>query len=92
MLTVTDKAKDALTDAIDQIEEPTPENACFRIIRGQDNQLTLSLGVPDDQDVTVETSDRTILAISPDIAEACEDRTLDVSEETEDGRCVLTLT
>lgn len=91
MMTVTPAARERLAEALDQMDEQAPENACFRIVRGEDDQLTLSLGVVDEQDVTFEQEDKTVLAIEPAVVEACENRTLDIDDNGPEGRSVLTL-
>jgi hypothetical protein len=91
MITVTPAARSRLAEALENIEEPTPDDACFKIVRGQENQLTLAVGIPDDEDVKIAENDKTVLAISPQIAEACADRTLDVSDDGPEGQSVLTL-
>lgn len=91
MMTVTPAARERLAEALDQLEEEAPQDACFRIVHGQDNQLTLSLGVPSDEDTTFEKDEKTILAIAPNVVEACENRTLDVEDEGPEGKSVLTL-
>jgi len=93
MMTVTPAARERLAEALDQMEEQAPENACFRIVRDEENQdqLTLSLGVADEEDVTFEQEDKTVLAIDPAVAEACENRTLDIDDNGPEGRSVLTL-
>lgn len=91
MITVTQAARARLAEALENIDEPAADGACFRIVRGQKNQLTLALGIPEKDDVTIEQADKKILAINPTIAEACADRTLDVEENGPDGQAVLTL-
>jgi hypothetical protein len=91
MITVTPAARTRLAEALDNIEEPTPDEACFRIVRGQEDQLTLAVGVPNEEDVKIEEQDKTVLAIAPTIAEVCADRTLDVEEGGPGGQSVLTL-
>ena len=91
MITVTPAARSRLAEALENIEEPTSEEACFRIVRGQEDQLTLAIGVPDEGDVKIDEADKTVLAIAPPIAEACADRTLDVEESGPGGQAVLTL-
>jgi antitoxin component of MazEF toxin-antitoxin module len=91
MMTVTPAARERLAEALDQMDDQTPEDACFRIVRGEDDQLTLSLGVVDEKDVTFEQESKTVLAISPSVAEVCENRTLDIDDNGPEGRSVLTL-
>jgi hypothetical protein len=90
MITVTPEARNRLSEALEHIDEQAPKGACFRIVLDPQNQLSLSVGVPDQEDATVEENGRTILAVPPDVAEVVEDRTLDV-EEREPGAAVLTL-
>jgi hypothetical protein len=92
MMTVTPAARERLADALDQMDEQVPDDACFRIVQSEDNQLTLALGVPSEEDVKIEQSEKTVLAMSPDVAALCEDRTLDIEESGPDGKQVLTLT
>ncbi len=91
MITVTPAARSRLSEALDNIEEPTPDEACFRIVRGEEDQLTLAVGVPNDDDITIDEADKTVLALAPNVAEACADRTLDVEENGPEGQAVLTL-
>jgi antitoxin component of MazEF toxin-antitoxin module len=91
MMNVTPAARERLAEALDQMDEQAPENACFRIVEGEDDQLTLSLGVAGDHDVTFEQENKTVLAIEPEVAKKCENRTLDIDDNGPEGRSVLTL-
>lgn len=91
MITVTPAARTRLAEALEQIEDPAQDDACFRIVRGQDEQLTLAIDAPKSDDVKIEEAEKTVLAIEPNIAEACADRTLDVEEGGPGGQTVLTL-
>lgn len=80
MLTVTDTALERLAEALDEIQDPKPQNACFRIVLGQPGKLSLGVGTPEDDDRTFEQEGTIVLVVSEEIAERCEGRTLDADE------------
>lgn len=79
MLNVTAAARTRLAEALDNIKEPSSGDACFRIVP-QDNQLAISLGAPQDGDLTIEENGRTVLAVPPQVASAVDGRTLDIED------------
>ena len=54
MLEVTDSALSHLAGALDRIEAPKPENACFRIVPTDDGKLTLTVDAPAPDDMEEE--------------------------------------
>ncbi len=87
MLTVTESALSHLAGALDEIDGPKPENACFRIVPRDDGRLTLTLDQPAADDTTFEHAGATVLVLADDIRELCEGRTLDSDDG---GNLVLT--
>lgn len=88
MINVTPAARTRLAEALDNVKDPAAEGACFRLVP-QENQLAIALGEPEDGDITVEEEGRTVLALPPQVAKACEGRTLDI--EDSGGQSALTL-
>ena len=91
MMTVTENAKNYLADALVNVREASEEqqDACFRIVQGEDEKLAVVLGKPDAADQAVEHNDDTVLVVEEKIAELISDKTLDV-EPTANGQ-MLTL-
>lgn len=86
MFNVTDSALERLSHALGGLETKS-DNACFRIVPGDGGKLALILGETTPDDKEYEHAGATVLALSNDIAERCEGRTLD-SDKT--GNLVLT--
>ena len=63
MLTVTDSALAHLASALGQIEDPKPENACFRIVPKGDGKLTLTVNAPAPDDTEYEHHGSTVLVV-----------------------------
>ena len=87
MLTVTDSALAQLAKALGQIDDPKPENACFRIVPKGDGKLTLTVDAPGPDDTTFDHGGTTVLIMSHEMRKRCEGRTLD-SDDT--GNVLLT--
>ncbi|MCA9295251.1 MAG: hypothetical protein KC983_02015 [Phycisphaerales bacterium] len=87
MLTVTESARSHLAGALDKIDAPKPDNACFRIVPRGDGKLALTVDAPAPDDTKVEHAGTTVLVLADDIRERCEGRTLDA---VDGGNLVLT--
>ena len=87
MLTVTESALAFLANAVSEINDPKPPNACFRIVPAEGGKLTLTVGTPESDDTEYERDGVTVLVLSEDMLARCEGRTLD-SDET--GNLILT--
>ena len=87
MLTVTDSALAQLANVLGQIDDPKPENACFRIVPKGDGKLTLTVDTPGADDTAFDHDGTTVLVMSEEMRERCEGRTLD-SDDT--GNLLLT--
>jgi len=83
---VTDAALDRIADALQQVSEDRPDDACFRIVPAEANKLTLGLDTPNPDDATYDHEGATVLVIAPDLLERCEGRTLDADPK---GNLVL---
>lgn len=86
MFTVTDTAMKHLSDALGRLDDPKPENACFRIKPSSNGTLTLTVDTPAPDDTEYERDGNTVLVVSEDIRERCKDRVLDSNES---GQLVL---
>jgi hypothetical protein len=87
MLTVADSALAQLANAVGQIDDPKPKNACFRIVPKGDGKLTLTVDVPRPDDTAFDHDEKTVLVTSDEMCERCEGRTLDSDDS---GNLLLT--
>ena len=87
MLTVTDSALAQLANALGQIDDPKPEDACFRIVAKEEGKLTLTLDAPGPDDTEFDHDGTTVLVVSQEMRVRCEGRTLN-SDDT--GNLLLT--
>ena len=87
MFTITDSALEQLSEALGRIEDPKPENACFRIMPSPDGKLTLAIDAPAPNDTEYERDGSTVLVLSEKIKDLCKDRKLDSNAS---GQLILT--
>ena len=87
MFTVTESALEFLANAVGEINEPKPANACFRIVPANGGKLTLTVGTPEPDETEYEREGVTVLVFSQEMRQHCEGRTLD-SDDT--GNLTLT--
>lgn len=87
MFTVTDSALQNLARAIKQIEDPKPENACFRIVPDHNDKLILTIDERKPDDKKYEHNGITVLAVSAKMHNRCDGRTLDSDDS---GNLLLT--
>ncbi len=81
MLKVTDTALEHLAGALEKVDEPKPEDACFRIVPQEDGtQLGLTLDKPTPEDTEYAHAGDTVLVLAPALQEHCDGRTLDADE------------
>ncbi|MBW3543330.1 MAG: hypothetical protein KY476_24005 [Planctomycetes bacterium] len=62
-----------------QVLEQAPGDAVVRL-EPQGNALAMTLGEPRPEDTTFQHDEKTVLAISPPVAQALSERTLDLQE------------
>lgn len=87
MLKVTDSALEQLAGALQNVEDPKPDGACFRIIpRKEDGQLGLTLDVPSSDDTEYAHGGETVLVLAENVQNHCDGRTLDADDS---GNLVL---
>ncbi len=77
MLTVTDIALSKLAIAKDRIEDPKPENACFRIVPADQGKLTLTVGTPKESDASFRHDGNVVLVIDQTLDTVTDGRVLD---------------
>lgn len=81
MLTVTDAARDHLSQLLSRTEHP--EGTTVRVVPGQQG-LELALDAPREGDATFEHDGEVVLTIDTQLSEMLEDKTLDI-EQTDGG-------
>jgi len=84
MLTLTDAASEHLAKLLD--ESDVPDEAAVRLVVREEG-VALAADQPKPEDTTFEHNGKTILVLDEQVAEALNDRTLDV-EDTEQGRAL----
>ena len=84
---MTESALEFLANAVGEINDPKPPNACFRIVPAETGKLTLTVGTPEPDDTEYERDGVTVLVLSEEMLARCEGRTLD-SDNT--GQLILT--
>jgi hypothetical protein len=87
MFTVTESALEFLANAVGEINDPKPPNACFRIVPAESGKLTLTVSTPEPDATEYERDGVTVLLLSEEMLARCEGRTLD-SDDT--GNLILT--
>ena len=87
MFTVTESALEVIANAVGEINDPKPPNACFRIVPAESGKLTLTVSTPEPDDTKYERDGVTVLLLSEEMLARCEGRTLD-SDDT--GNLILT--
>lgn len=87
MMQVTDAALDNLSGVIDKIRESQSKEAVFRIVEDNNAKLTLTIDTPEPKDLKFEKDGKTVLVLADDVADKCDNRTLD-----DDGSGNLMLT
>jgi len=87
MFTVTNSALEHLAQMLGRIDDPKPENACFRIVPGHNDKLSLTVDALEPGDTEYGHGGIVVLAISSEILERCEGQTLDSDDA---GNLILT--
>lgn len=87
MFIVTDSALEHLAQAISRIEDPKPQNVCFRIVPDPSDKLSLTVDTLEPGDTEYGHEGIVVLAISNEILERCEGQTLDLDDS---GNLLLT--
>ncbi len=87
MFIVTGSAPEFLANAVDEVNDPKPPNACFRIVTAESGKPTLTVSTSEPDDTECERDGVTVLVLSKEMLARCEGRTLD-SDDT--GNLILT--
>jgi Fe-S cluster assembly iron-binding protein IscA len=94
LVRITDEARDVLnsirTDALDHVEglpEGTPEPGLRLLI--EEEQATLALDVPSDEDQVVEQDGHPVLLIDPNVGTTLEGLTIDIARSAEGDRLII---
>ena len=87
MITVTEKAVDALAESLSSSE--ASEEQSLRLARSQDGEFGLTIDERRDGDQLVKQEDRTILVIDETVATSLDGATLDVVDLPEGQRLSL---
>ena len=91
MMTVTEEAKSHLATALDAAApQQERERSCFRIVRGQNDQLAMKIDRQTESDAVVEHNGKPLLAMDEQVETLLDGRTLDV-QPNDQGQPVLTL-
>lgn len=91
MVTVTDRAKTFLAQALDSArQKEEQDDICFRLVRNDENTLGIVVGKPTKSDTQFAQDDATILVMDEEVSTTLDGRTVDLVE-TEAGRVALSV-
>lgn len=88
MITITDDARDFLTDAFAKVSLDAEKRECFRIAREEGEKLAIVTGKQNQDDIALASADSPILVIGSSLCDELGDRTLDI-RDAGDGRKAL---
>jgi len=80
MINVTERALEHLAEARSRVEPPTDAASCFRLAPNEKGQMRLTLDRPLADDRTFAHQGEVILAVSEELSQELDGRTLDTSE------------
>lgn len=85
---VTDRAKQHLKESLAAVKSSPDSESCFRIVK-EGNAFKVEVGVPAKNDRTFSAKGETVLAVEPEVADQCENMTLDLDTSKDSAELVF---